>query len=729
MQLTVTVNVGKNGSASAIGSVNVNYSDPFTVTFAPDAGYVVGTLTVDGDEVVAVDRYTFDSVTESHVVAVTFVEWQNVASFTVKCVSGTENAYTVAGNTITFTTVNEDTVYAVSGELEGNIVIDADATGTYKFDLELTGFTLTCDYVNPITVLSGKEVSITVKKGYENYIYDNREAIDTENDELYSAAIYSLVDLEICGKGKLTLISENNNGIHTKDDLLVKNLTLSVTCSDNALKGNDGVEINGAVTTLIATRGDCIKSTNSNISSQGNQKGTVLISSGTHNLYAACDAIDSSYNVIVEDDSTVINIYTDKYSEYSKEVTAVSENVYYLRYTSAAYKYSIKYYNSDDDFLWVNVSDSYEKVTLNSFGGRPGQNVGTTYYYYTFDKKAGYAAFAVYMYSASQEQGQDSDYYACSDYKAINSGYDTVALSYSAGKLSLGWTNYTTTSYPTGGPGGGMQQGNSDKGDYSTKGIKAANEITINAGTLFIKAYDDAVHANNDGGTLENGDEPKGNVTINGGVMTVFSNDDGIHADGTVTVNGGTVNVTGSYEGVEGTFVRINGGDVSVVSSDDGFNGTATTGAAIEIAGGRVYVFAGGDGLDSNSRTSKGAILFSGGDVVTICKSGGNSAIDSDGGYTHSGGRVVAVMITGSMTSESANGNSTGMTKKTSLSLSTGGFLTVAVGAKTEAAVRMPCSMTAYIVYLGSANAVVSASASVSEELDANGVFWSDVQQ
>lgn len=729
-QLTVTITVGENGGASLDGTVNVNYADSLTITFTPESGYAVGTLVVDDQEITAARTYTFENITENHTLSVSFVEKQEEElPFTLTCVSGTENAYTYENDVLTFTTISEETVYAISGEFEGSIVIDVG--DTYKFDLELTGFTLTCSTINPITVLSGDEVSLTAKNGYENYIYDTREAIDTSDESLYSAAIYSLVDLEICGKGKLTVVSDNNNGIHTKDDLQVKNLTLSVTCVDNALKGNDGVEITNATTTLIATQGDCIKTTNSHISEQGNQKGTISIAGGTHNLYAACDGIDAAYNVLIEDSATVLNIYTDKYSEYSEEVTAVSESTYYLRYTSTEYKYSVKYYNSDTDYLWVNVSDDYETVTSSSSsgGGRPGQSSSTTtYYYYTFAKHTDYSKLAVYMYSGTQTQGQDTDYYACSEYKTINTNYDTVALTYKSNALSVSWTNYTTAS--TGGNmggnmGGGMQEeGNTDKGDYSTKGIKAANEITINAGTVYIQAYDDAIHANNDGGTLENGVDPTGNVTINGGTVTVYSNDDGIHADGTLTVTAGTVNVTNAYEGLEGAFIIISGGNVSVVASDDGFNGTSTTGASIQIGGGTVYVYASGDGIDSNSTTSKGAILFSGGDVVVICTSSGNSAIDSDGGFTHTAGRVVAIMPTGGMTSESTNGDTTGMTTKSSLSLSSGGYLTVSADSVTEVTVQMPSSMTAYVVYLGSSSATIASASSSSVTLDSNGVNW-----
>ncbi len=51
------------------------------------------------------------------------------------------------------------------------------------------------------------------------------------------------------------MISENNNGIHSKDDLQIKNLSLYVACIDNALKGNDGIVISGGKTVVISNSG------------------------------------------------------------------------------------------------------------------------------------------------------------------------------------------------------------------------------------------------------------------------------------------------------------------------------------------------------------------------------------------------------------------------------------------------------------------------------------------
>lgn len=320
----------------------------------------------------------------------------------VSCIAGTPNCYTFDGTTLTFTNVSADSTYVISGTFEGNIVID---TGdNYKFDLEMHGFTIICDYTSPITILSGDEISLKAKKDYENFIYDNRETVDENDNTASPYVIDSEVDLELSGKGKLIVNSKNNNGIHTKDDLQVKNLTLRVICMDNALRGNDSVEITNAHTTLIAFEGDCVKTTNSHISAKtGNQKGTVYIAGGTHRFSSACDGIDSSFDVVIEnstESATVLDIFTNKYSEFTGDVA----------FTSA-------------------------------------------------------------------------------------------------------------------------------------KGIKAANSVTIRSGKVSIMSYDDGISAKNNGGLLENGNAPRGDVTISGGTVTIKTNGKGIDADGNLNVTSNDVTI------------------------------------------------------------------------------------------------------------------------------------------------------------------------------------------
>ncbi len=690
---------------------NEGYTNPETQGEAADLGDDSKSFGSSLDELGAYDGYFEGESTD----------------IVVTCISGTQGAYKLEGTTLTFTKISEDSVYSISGKLKGNIVVDIGEG--HKLDLELHGLSLVCNTTNPITAISGDEVAIKAKKDTKNYIYDMRAAIDETDETLYSGAIHSDVDLEIGGKGDLTVVSENNNGIHSKDDLQVKNLTLLVACIDNSLKGNDGIEIEGGNTTLIASGGDCIKTSNSDISEKGNQRGSISIVGGTHNLYAACDGIDAAYNATVDDSTTVLNIYTDKYSNYSKEVTATSSDANYIRFTSNTYYYSVKYYNSDADYVWVNA-EYHSSVS----GGR------SNYYYYSYPKMPDYAKVQFFIYEAESQRGQDSEYLVASDYLSQNSAYDTFALTQSYNGLGYQWTNYTTNIQEggfgggrprgPGGPGGGgmggpggMGGGNTDKGEYSTKGIKAANEIVINNGTVNIKSYDDAIHANNDG-SLENGATPLGNVTINGGTITAYSNDDGLHADGALNIKAGTVSVTNSYEGVEGTIVNISGGYVSVNAKDDGINATTTSGTAIAISGGTVYIYCTGDGIDSNSRTSYQGIVFSGGNTVVISNSNGNSAIDTEQGYTYEGGAVIAIMPRGGMSNEATHCQSfSSVGKSTQMSLNKDSFLVAEIGGGT-ATIKMPASINALVITLGDSSPSINTESSANVTLDENGVAW-----
>lgn len=635
-------------------------------------------------------------------------------AFTITCVSGTQNAYTVDGNTLTFSGVTEASVYDIKGTLHGNIVIDV--SDDYKFELQMSGFELCSASACPVTVLSGDKVTLSAKKSAENYIYDTRGAVDATDTDSISASVYALCDLDIQGKGSLNIKSVNNNGVHTKDDLTVKNLSLQVDCKDNALKGNDSVSIEAGNVTLIARQGDGIKTANSDLSSKNKQRGTVKISGGDVLVYAACDGIDAAYDTVIDESTATVTlqIFTDKYSKYSEEVTQVSDSVYYVRFNSAAYSYSLKFYNNDTNAVWYNSSSS--------------TTVGNNRYF-PITKPSGYSYVQLYIYSGTQTQGQSEDYLACTEGMTVNNNYDTIALRTRGNSLSYEWTNYTTSqnNFGPGGMGGGfgggfgvMNDGNADKGDYSTKGIKADNAITISAGTVTISSYDDAIHANN-AAVLENGATPLGNVTIYGGELTLRSNDDGIHADGRATVNGGNISVISSYEGIEGNNVEVTGGNFSVISSDDGINGTATSGTAITVSGGNLYIYAGGDGVDSNSTASYSGIVFSGGTSVIISTGQADSSIDTERGYKYTDGVVIGIGSSGGMGNESTNCSdfSSVGTSKT-ISLKKDAYLVVA----DIVTVKMPVSLNALVICLGKTNASVTSSTSTNYNLDANGVYW-----
>ena len=438
--------------------------------------------------------------------------------FQITFVSGTETGYVIeetsGGTVVNFEgKITEDTTYSISGTLNGSIIIDADRNNSKEFRLNLDGAVIRSENSPPVTCLSGGKFVISAKEGNESYIIDGRGKITDDSD--VSSCVYSKPDLQLSGGGKLYVKSEYNNGVHSKGNLSVDDVELYVYCSDNALKGNDKVDISSGVITLFSSEGDGIKTSNTDISGKNGQNGSVLISAASSrtelNIYAGRDGIDAAYDTLFEDNGydLSVNIYTDRYADTT---------------------------------------------------GLPD-----------------IASPAAAIPSAS------------------------------GNTLSLGW----------GGFGGwGMSDGNTDKGEYSTKGIKAAEQIRIRGGNITIRSYDDSIHAGA-GKELENGSRSSGNITVSGGSLTLYSNDDAIHADDTLSVSGGKITVESCYEGMEANHILISGGDIKIYSKDDGLNVASSVSESpdIIVSGGKVDITMGKgdvDGIDSNgSYTQIGGIVIS----------------------------------------------------------------------------------------------------------------------
>jgi hypothetical protein len=180
----------------------------------------------------------------------------------------------------------------------------------------------------------------------------------------------------------------------------------------------------------------------------------------------------------------------------------------------------------------------------------------------------------------------------------------------------------------------------------SYKGLDAKGSITISGGEFNLDCADDCINSNAD-------------ITISSGNFSIASGDDGIHADATLDISGGNINVTKSYEGIEGSVVNLSGGVVNIIADEDGLNAAGgmdggaggmfgqdgfrggrqggSSAYSINITGGELVLYSGGDGIDSN-----GAINISGGKIISIIDSSAdNGALDCDGTLTVTGGVVV----------------------------------------------------------------------------------------
>lgn len=295
----------------------------------------------------------------------------------------------------------------------------------------------------------------------------------------------------------------------------------------------------------------------------------------------------------------------------------------------------------------------------------------------------------------------------------LGDNQNCISVTLANSSLNLGWTTYNTTS-SGGRPGGngGMQEGNLDKAEYSCKGIKAQNVISIFGGDITIKSHDDAIHASGNV-VLENLETSLGNVLISGGNISIYSDDDGVHADNEVTISGGLVNITKSYEGVEGNIITFNGGVTQIVSSDDGINATEFNATPyIYFKGGVIYLDASGDGIDSN-----GSIEMNGGYVIAQGpSSSGNGVLDYDKTFTATGGYLLAIGKSGMNQGVVASGNAKSLTK--SISSNTSSYVSLNVDGVNMLILKVTRSSMDYCVasYEGT-SASINITTSISIEL------------
>ena len=489
-------------------------------------------------------------------------------------------------------TITQAGEYTVTGLLsEGQIVVNADDNA--EISIILNGTSITCSNGSPIYIKNADNVKIKSEENTYNCIVDARAEADDNSDNSSSengnAAIYAACDLKLVGKGALSVTGNYNNGIQSKDDISIKNVTIKVNAVNNAIKGNDEVAIESGEIIAISRKGDGIKTSNSSLSTKGKQKGNVIISGGNIDIYAACDGIDAAYGVDVSGDGN-LNIYTDTYSDYSEAVAAD---------------------NSGSSTSSVGTPPDMNNAQNNGNMGNPPDMNNT--------QNNGNMGNPPDMNNSSSNSGNNPDM-----------------------KGNFGGRNRAANGMP-----GNNSSGNSSKKSYSTKGIKAESEINISGAAINISSTDDGIHANSNSGVLETGEDGKGIISISGGTITISTGDDGIHADKELNITDGYINVLTSYEGLEAITINISGGQSFVYAADDGINactGDGTSTPLINITGGYVDVTTGSgdtDGIDSNgSYTQSGGMVFVKGGSSSGQVSG---SIDVDGNITITGGTCVAL--------------------------------------------------------------------------------------
>ncbi len=141
-------------------------------------------------------------------------------------------------------------------------------------------------------VTDADEVAVILADATTNHLTDAAEYVypDAETDEP-NAALFSTADLTIGGTGSLTVVGSSNDGIASKDGLVIAGGEITVTAVDDGIRGKDYLVVDGGEIS-VTSGGDALKSDNEEDAGTGFVAvtgGTLAIDAGDDGVHAESD--------------------------------------------------------------------------------------------------------------------------------------------------------------------------------------------------------------------------------------------------------------------------------------------------------------------------------------------------------------------------------------------------------------------------------------------------------
>jgi hypothetical protein len=197
----------------------------------------------------------------------------------------------IDGSTATITSAG---VYSLSGSLaDGQIVVDTQDEAAVQ--LILNGVAIHNSASAPIYIVDAAQVAIVLAEGAQNAVSDGETYLFADpTDDEPNAAIFSKADLTIGGSGALLVTGNYNDGIASKDGLVIAGGAITVNAVDDGVRGKDYLVVEGGEITVTAG-GDGLKSDNE----EDAVKGYVAIEGGQIDITAGGDAITAQTDVLI----------------------------------------------------------------------------------------------------------------------------------------------------------------------------------------------------------------------------------------------------------------------------------------------------------------------------------------------------------------------------------------------------------------------------------------------
>ncbi|MEU9912265.1 carbohydrate-binding domain-containing protein [Streptomyces sp. NPDC051001] len=186
-------------------------------------------------------------------------------------------------------TLTEGGTYRLSGKLsDGQVLVNAPGQ---KVTLILDGVDISSSSGAAIAATEAEELVVVLADGSENTLSD---ADSYEKGADADAALFSAGDLTVGGAGSLTVHGNGNDGIVSKDGLVIVSGTVTVEAADDGVRGKDYLVVRGG-SVKVSARGDGLKSDNT----EDTKAGYIAVSAGTVQVTAAGDGVDAATDLVV----------------------------------------------------------------------------------------------------------------------------------------------------------------------------------------------------------------------------------------------------------------------------------------------------------------------------------------------------------------------------------------------------------------------------------------------
>jgi len=521
-----------------------------------------------GTETTASDK----TVTENYeMVEVSYDEedldatWDENAATKIIC---SDTQVTVDGDGATeangIITISKAGTYVFSGTLaDGQICVEAGKEEMVH--IVLNGITISSSTSAAINGVQSEKIILTLADGTTNEVSDASEYqyADADTDEP-NAAIFSKDDIAINGSGSLKVTGNYQDGIRSKDDLIIVSGTLDVTAKEDGIKGKDRIVVKDGTITVDAGQ-DGMKSNNDTQT----DKGYVVLEGGTYTIVSGNDGIQAE---------TVLQVTGGTYNIKTGDGSAtVSQNRQETLPGNGGNQMQTLPSDSDDQ-IQTPPSDGDGQMQI------PPSDDGSQIQTPPSDS-SGKMQTPPDMNQDAQQSGESTSQ------KGLKG---SAAVFITGGNITI---------------------------DSVDDAIHSNGNVTVTDGELNLSTGDDGIHADSNltinGGTIDIARSYEGleglTIDINGGTIHLVASDDGVNAAGGNDSSGNQFGGD-AFAANEDAYIRITDGYLYIDASGDGLDSNGN----LYIDGGTILVngpTSGGDGAldyDGTAEITGGTVIASG---------------------------------------------------------------------------------------------------------------------